>query len=289
MGTEARNPRSIGLDKMTPQEIVRLMNEEEHQVIRAMKAAEPQLAEAIAQCAEVYNGGGRIVYVGAGTSGRVARMDAAEMPPTFGIDNTRFIALTAGGDEAASNAIEDAEDEVHSAMEGINKLGLGPGDALIALAASGRTPYVVAAAKHAGAKGVWTCGIANNPGAPLFDHVDLAILLETGPEVLTGSTRLKAGTSQKLALNTISTGTMVLAGKVVENLMIDVKAKNHKPKWTPYAYWKPTIGTCGAWWRCFTPKSASEPSRRSIARPILGDLARQGDARPGLPSRGSVR
>lgn len=230
MGTEARNPRSIGLDKMTPQEIVRLMNEEEHQVIRAMKAAEPQLAEAITQCAEVYNGGGRIVYVGAGTSGRVARMDAAEMPPTFGIDNTRFIALTAGGDEAASNAIEDAEDEVHSAMEGINELGLGPGDALIALAASGRTPYVVAAAKHAGAKGVWTCGIANNPGAPLFDHVDLAILLETGPEVLTGSTRLKAGTSQKLALNTISTGTMVLAGKVVENLMIDVKAKNHKLK-----------------------------------------------------------
>ncbi len=230
MGTEARNPRSIGLDKMTPQEIVRLMNEEEHQVIRAMKAAEPQLAEAITQCAEVYKGGGRIVYVGAGTSGRVARMDAAEMPPTFGIDNTRFIALTAGGDEAASNAIEDAEDEVHSAMEGINQLGIGPGDALIALAASGRTPYVVAAAKHAGAKGVWTCGIANNPGAPLFDHVDLAILLETGPEVLTGSTRLKAGTSQKLALNAISTGTRVLAGKVVENLMIDVKAKNQKLK-----------------------------------------------------------
>ncbi len=228
MTTESRNPRSIGLDRMSGAEIVRLMNEEEQAVLKALAQAEGSIAEAAAKAAEAFQKGGRVVYVGAGTSGRVALADSAEMPPTFGIEPDRFIALVAGGASAAGTAIENAEDDDLAPVEEMNALRLTPDDIVIGLAASGRTPYVIGAVRHARQKGLWTCGIANNPGAPLFDHVDLPILLHTGPEVLTGSTRLKAGTSQKLILNRISTTAMVLSGKVIENLMVDVKATNAK-------------------------------------------------------------
>lgn len=230
MGTEARNPRSYGLDKMSAHEIVRLMNEEEYAVLRALQSAEGAIATAIERAAIAYQRGGRVIYVGAGTSGRVATMDAAEMPPTFGVDDTRFIALIAGGTDAGGKAIEDAEDDVHAAITALNGLHLTPSDVVIGLAASGTTPFVVAAVKHARQKGVWTAAIANNANAPLLLEAEHPILLDTGPEILTGSTRLKAGTAQKLALNRISTGAMVLSGKVIENLMVDVKAKNQKLK-----------------------------------------------------------
>lgn len=230
MNTEARNPRSIGLDRMTAQEIVRLMNEEEQQVLRALTQAEVAIATAVEKAAFAYQSGGRIIYVGAGTSGRMATMDAAEMPPTFGTDPERFVAIVAGGATAGTQAVEDAEDDEHAAIAAMNELAVNSKDVVIGLAASGRTPFVIAALRHARQKGVYTVGIANNRTAPLFDQVDLAIFLDTGPEVLTGSTRLKAGTAQKLILNRISTGAMVLSGKVVENLMIDVKAKNQKLK-----------------------------------------------------------
>jgi len=230
MSTEARNPRSIGLDKMEATEIVRLMNEEEQTVMRCMAKAERSIAEAGEHAARAFQTGGRIVYVGAGTSGRIATMDAAEMPPTFGIDPSHFVAIVAGGESAGSTANETAEDDEHAAIEALNQLGIGPKDVVIGLAASGRTPFVIAAIRHASQKGVWTCAIANNKHAPVFEHAEHAILLDTGPEVLTGSTRLKAGTAQKLALNRISTIAMVLSGKVVENLMVDVKAKNAKLK-----------------------------------------------------------
>ncbi len=230
MSTEARNPRSFGLDKMSAQEIVRLMNEEEQTVIRALQAAEGGLAQAAEKAAEAFRGGHRVIYVGAGTSGRIATMDAAEMPPTFGIEADRFIALHAGGAQAQSQAIEDAEDSEVAAIQDLNEAAAARGDVVIGLAASGRTPYVLGAIRHAKQKGIWTCGIANNPHSPLLSEADLGVLLETGPEVLTGSTRLKAGTAQKLALNRISTAAMVLSGKVIENLMVDVKAKNHKLK-----------------------------------------------------------
>lgn len=230
MTTESRNPRSIGLDKMSAAEIVRLMNEEEQAVIKALSQAEADIAEAAIRAADAFQKGGRILYVGAGTSGRVALADAAEMPPTFGIEPDRFIALVAGGSAANTVAIEGAEDDDLAPVEEMNALRLTPDDIVIGLAASGRTPYVIGAMRHARQKGLWTCGIANNPGAPLFDHVDHPILLHTGPEVLTGSTRLKAGTSQKLVLNRISTAAMVLSGKVIENLMVDVKATNVKLK-----------------------------------------------------------
>jgi len=213
---------------MSAQEIVRLMNEEEIAVNRAVSSAEKQIALAAEKAAQAYQAGARVIYVGAGTSGRVATMDAAEMVPTFGLDGNRFVAVVAGGSASEGRAIEDAEDDEHAAISRLNDLGIDRNDVLIALAASGRTPFVVAAARHAVQKGVWTCGIANNKGGPLLDVVDLAIVLDTGPEVLTGSTRLKAATAQKLVLNAISTTAMVLSGKVVETLMVDVKANNQK-------------------------------------------------------------
>jgi len=228
MSTESRNPRSIGLDKMSAQQIVRLMNEEEQAVIRALQHAERRIAEVAERVAFSYKSGGRIVYVGAGTSGRTAAADAAEMPPTFGIPGNRFIALIAGGVDAFDHSIEDAEDDEIAAISEVNRLDLGANDTLIGIAASGKTPFVVAAVRHARAKGIWTCGIANTQPSPLLTEAELPIFLDTGPEVLTGSTRLKAATAQKLVLNRISTAAMVLCGKVVQNLMIDVKATNSK-------------------------------------------------------------
>jgi N-acetylmuramic acid 6-phosphate etherase len=228
MGTESRNPRSYGLDKMSAREIARLMNEEEHAVFRALQAAEESLSIAISHAADAFSRGGRIFYVGSGTSGRIATADAAEMPPTFGIEPDRFVAIVSGGAVAAEKAIEDAEDDPAASIQVLNLMGLNPNDILVGIAASGTTPFVLSAIKHAKQKGVWTCGIANNRSTPVIEEADLGILLDTGPEVLTGSTRLKAGTAQKLALNRISTGAMVLNGKVMENLMVDVKAKNIK-------------------------------------------------------------
>lgn len=215
---------------MSALEMVRLMNEEEQVITRALKLAEPQLAECATKAAETFMAGGRVIYVGAGTSGRIAVMDAAEMPPTFGVDSDRFIALVAGGHIAAGRAMEDAEDDEFSAISALNELHLSRKDIVIGITASGRTPYVVSAIKHAKQKGLWTCGIANNRSTPVLEVGDLGILLDTGPEVLTGSTRLKAGTAQKMALNRISTVAMVLSGKVIENLMVDVKPKNQKLK-----------------------------------------------------------
>jgi N-acetylmuramic acid 6-phosphate etherase len=230
MSTESRNPRSFGLDKMSAREIVRLMNEEEFAVINALKEAEQPLAIAAEKVAEAFQRGGRTIYVGSGTSGRIALADAAEMPPTFGIDSTSFVALVSGGSGAQRLAKEDAEDDEYEAITALNKMSVTPVDVVIGITASGRTPFVVAAVRHARQKGLWTCGIVNNKDTPLYQAADLGILLNTGAEILTGSTRLKAGTAQKLALNRISTAAMVLSGKVVSNLMVDVKAKNGKLK-----------------------------------------------------------
>lgn len=215
---------------MTAQEIVRLMNEEESVVIRALYAAEESIAVAIQKAAEAYLCGGRVIYMGSGTSGRIALADAAEMPPTFGLEPECFVALVSGGPEAGAQAVEDAEDDPHAAIESLNGIRANHKDVVIGIAASGTTPFVIGGLRHARQKGIWTCAIANNRAAPVFDEADLSILLDTGPEVLTGSTRLKAGTAQKMTLNRISTGAMVLAGKVIENLMVDVKAKNAKLK-----------------------------------------------------------
>ncbi|MBX3117525.1 MAG: N-acetylmuramic acid 6-phosphate etherase [Fimbriimonadaceae bacterium] len=229
MSTEGRNPRSYGLDKMSAQEIIRLMNEEEYSVLRALQAVEELIAIVSQKAANTFMAGGTVVYVGAGTSGRIATTDAAEMPPTFGVDPNRFVAVVAGGPIVAGGYTqEDAEDDEHAAIDALNALSLTRESIVIGLAASGKTAFTLAAVRHAQQKGIWTCGIANNANGPLLQLADLGIFLDTGPEILTGSTRLKAGTSQKLILNRISTAAMVLSGKVVENLMVDVKAKNEK-------------------------------------------------------------
>lgn len=228
ISTEARNPRSFGLDKMNSREVVRLMNEEEAIVIRALQQVEADLAIAAERAAQAFLCGGRIIYVGSGTSGRVAIMDAAEMPPTFGLEPGVFVAIVSGGSAAEGVAQEDAEDDDVAAITALNELRLTPVDILIGIAASGKTPFVLSAIRHARAKGLWTCGIVNNPKTPIELDADLGIVLKTGPEVLTGSTRLKAGTAQKMALNRISTAAMVMSGKVIQNLMVDVKAKNGK-------------------------------------------------------------
>ena len=152
------------------------------------------------------------------------------MPPTFGIEADRFVAIVAGGTVARDQAVEDAEDDIYASITALNDMSANRHDIVIGLAASGTTPFVVSAVHHARQKGIWTCGIANNKGATLLEVADHSIVLDTGPEILTGSTRLKAGTAQKLVLNRISTIAMVLSGKVVENLMVDVKAKNQKLK-----------------------------------------------------------
>lgn len=226
--TESRNPRSTNLDKLSALEAVQLMNAEEAEVLNALNAASKTLANAAERVADAFLKGGTIFYVGSGTSGRLAALDAAEMPPTFGTSPHQFVAILAGGETAFGKANEGAEDEVEGALESLKAKNLNPNDVLIGIAASGETPYVLGAIRYAKSLGVWTCGIANNPESSLLNEADLGILLNTGPEVLTGSTRLKAGTAQKLALNRISTVAMVLAGRVRENLMIEVKATNEK-------------------------------------------------------------
>jgi len=226
--TEQRNPASGSLGELRPDEVIALMNTEEHRSLWAVEQATPQLAQAAERIAGVFAAGGRTVFVGAGTSGRIALQEAAELPPTFGVEPWAFSVLAAGGALMGPTAITRTEDDVAAAPEALQRLRVGPGDAVIGLAASGTTPFVRAGVRAAAAAGAWTCGIAHNPGAPLLEDSELGILLDTGPEVLTGSTRLKAGTAQKLALNRITTTAMVLAGRVVGNHMVDLTGSNKK-------------------------------------------------------------
>lgn len=226
--TERRNPASRGLDEMTVGSILRLMNEEDRSVPEAIAEALPQVEAAVEVLVEAWRAGGSWIYVGAGTSGRVAAMDAAECPPTFGVSPNRVQAMVAGGQDAATKAIERAEDDRDAAVRDLEALGLGQEDAVVGLAASGRTPYVVSAVRHASEMGCATVGVCNNPGSELSQIAQVGIEVVTGPEVLTGSTRLKAGTSQKLVLNMLSTAAFTRLGKVYENFMVDVQATNEK-------------------------------------------------------------
>ena len=228
MTTETPNPRSVGLDRMDTGQVVRLMNNEERAVLDALDNAATQLAVAADRVHDIYTGGGRLFLLGAGTSGRLAVQEAAELPATFGVPPESFVAFIASGPTGGPSAITSTEDDVVAATAALTAAGCGPDDGVIALAASGTTPFVLAGVRHARVQGAWTCGIANNPRTPLLTAADLGILLDTGPEVVTGSTRLKAGTAQKAALNRITTAAMVRAGKVISNLMVEVTATNAK-------------------------------------------------------------
>jgi N-acetylmuramic acid 6-phosphate etherase len=226
--TEQRNPRSMELDRLSAGEIVELMNQEEQAALEAVERSAPEIAATAEDVAAAYEDGGRILYLGAGTSGLLALVDALEMPATFGVEQERFGAMIAGPPLGSRAVITQAEDDADAAAAALENAGFGPADAVIGLAASGTTPFVVAGVRHARARGCRTCGIANNPGTPLLEAGARSILLDTGPEVLTGSTRLKAGTAQKLTLNRISTTAMVRAGRVVSNLMVELSPKTEK-------------------------------------------------------------
>lgn len=226
--TESRNPETMNLDEMTPLEIVQVMNNEDAHVIEAIRGELPRIAQAIEWTTEGMRAGGRIIYMGAGTSGRLGVLDAAECPPTFGVPPDLVVGLIAGGEKAFIHAVEGAEDSPTMGVDDLKALGLTDKDVVIGLAASGRTPYVAHALDYARGVGCHTVAIACNKGSVIGGHADLAIEPVCGPEVLTGSTRLKAGTAQKLILNMISTATMVGMGKVYQNLMVDVQQTNEK-------------------------------------------------------------
>lgn len=228
LNTERRNPRSSGLDRLPTTDLLTVMNDEDATVAGAVRAALPQVAEAVEAIAAALAAGGRLVYVGAGTSGRLALLDAAECPPTFSTDPGQVIALLAGGEQAFTRAIEGAEDDTEQPARDLDAAGVSAADVVVGLTASGRTPYVIAALDHASSLGARTVSIACNPGSAVGGHADIAIDLDTGPEVLTGSTRLKAGTAQKLVCNMLTTGAMVRLGKVFDNLMVDMAPTNAK-------------------------------------------------------------
>ena len=226
--TEQRNPASARLDEMSVESILYLMNEEDRRVPEAVARALPQIAAAVRALVEAWRSGGRWIYTGAGTSGRLAALDAAECQPTFGAPPERVLALLAGGSSAAARSVEGAEDDRAAAVRDLDSLALHPDDMVVGLAASGRTPYVVSAVEYASRVGCATVGISSNVGSELGAAASVAIELDTGPEVLTGSTRLKAGTSQKMVLNMLSTAAFARLGKVYENLMIDLQPANEK-------------------------------------------------------------
>lgn len=228
MTTETRNPHTMELDRMSELEIVTAMNQEDAKVPQAVSRCLPQIAQAAAFAVEAFRSGGRMFYLGAGTSGRLGVLDAAECPPTFGVPREMVVGLIAGGDQAFTTAIEGAEDSLTLAEEDLKAHDLSGRDFVVGIAASGRTPYVLGGLEYAKSLGCHTAAIACNAGSAVGRAAELAIEVDCGPEVLTGSTRLKSGTAQKLILNMISTASMVRMGKVYQNLMVDVVQTNEK-------------------------------------------------------------
>ena len=228
MSTETRNPNTRNLDTMSPLEIVTVMNQEDAKVPAAITPALPQIAQCVTWAAESIAQGGRIIYMGAGTSGRLGVLDAVECPPTFGVAPEVVVGLIAGGEKAFVKAVEGAEDSRELGRNDLVQIGLEKRDIVIGIAASGRTPYVLGGLDYAKEVGCHTAAISCNPGSAIGKAAELAIEVVPGPEVLTGSTRLKSGTCQKLILNMISTATMVRSGKAYQNLMVDVMQTNEK-------------------------------------------------------------
>lgn len=226
--TEARNPASTALDTMSALEIAGLMNREDTLVVNAVAAALPEIARAAEIASAAITSGRRLFYAGAGTSGRLGVLDAAECPPTFGVTPGTVVGLIAGGRAAVSGSVEGAEDRREQGGNDLATEGFSAGDVLIGVSASGSTPYVLGALGRAKELGGRAIGLTCNPETPLHSLAEFTITILVGPEVLTGSTRLKAGTAQKMALNMISTAAMVLAGKTYGNLMVDLRATNAK-------------------------------------------------------------
>lgn len=225
--SQDRLEASLDIDRLPTTEVVRIIQEQDALVAAAVATQAARIAHAIDEIAGRMRHGGRLFYAGAGTSGRIAMLDASELPPTYGIDPSLVRVLIAGGERAYFEAIEGAEDDEEAAIEAVNR-ELTSDDAIVGIAASGTTPYTVAAMRKANLLGALTVGVTNVPTSPLAQHVDIPIVVETGPEVIMGSTRMKSGTAQKLVLNQLSTGVMIRLGHVYSNLMIDMPATNEK-------------------------------------------------------------
>ena len=228
--TEQRNPNSMHVDSLSALEIVQLMNEEDKQVPLAIEKCLPQIAQAVECIVAAFQQGGRLVYIGAGTSGRLGVLDASECPPTFGVSPEMVKGIIAGGERALRHPIEGAEDSKAQAVVDLQTIQFSSKDVLVGVAASGRTPYVIGALEYAKSLGSVTVSVASNPNSAMANIVDIAIDTVVGPEVLTGSSRLKSGTAQKLVLNILTTASMILMGKCYQNLMVDVQASNEKLK-----------------------------------------------------------
>ncbi|AWM75860.1 N-acetylmuramic acid 6-phosphate etherase [Lactobacillus kullabergensis] len=226
--TEARNPATTHIDTMSTSDMVKTINAEDQKVALAVAGESDQIAKAIDQASTRYSAGGRLIYIGAGTSGRLGVLDAAELVPTYGIKPERAIGLIAGGKKAMFAAVEGAEDSITMGETDLKNLKLTANDIVIGLAASGRTPYVIGGLKYAAKVQALTIAVACVPNSVIGQIAEIAINAVVGPEVITGSTRMKAGTAQKMILNMISTGVMIRQGKVYQNVMVDVQPTNDK-------------------------------------------------------------
>ena len=226
--TEQQNPRSRGLDRKSTLEILRVLNNEDARVAAAVRRQLPQIAKAVNAIVKALSNNGRLICIGAGTSGRIAVLDAAECPPTFGTDPSMVQAIIAGGERALRYATEDAEDSISAGSHDLKHAKISRRDVIVGVSASGTTPYVLGAIAFAKKRGALTVGITSNKNSPLAQQSRIAITPETGPEAVTGSTRMKAGTAQKMVLNLLSTAVMVRMGRVYDNWMIHVALTNAK-------------------------------------------------------------
>ncbi len=226
--TEARNEKTMNLDELSVMELLSIMNDEDEKVPRAIKKELPSIASGIEQIIKSLKQGGRLIYIGAGTSGRIGLLDAVECPPTFGTTPEEVVGLIAGGEKAFIKAVEGAEDNAQLGAQDLKNINLTSNDTVVGIAASGRTPYVIGAIIYANSIGANTIALCCNKNSSVAKEANIAIEIDNGPEILTGSTRLKAGTSQKLVCNMLSTASMIGVGKVYGNLMVDVQLTNEK-------------------------------------------------------------
>lgn len=230
MKTEERNRKSRNLQERSTAEILRRINEEDQKVAVAVREEIPRIKSVVQKFVATFKNGGTVYYVGAGTSGRLGVLDAAEIPPTFGVSRDRVVGLIAGGDEALTSALEGQEDDREAGKRLIREKKVNADDLVIGISASGSTPFVLGCLESASKKGAGTAAITNNKDQPIGKFSEVTVVVETGPEVIAGSTRMKAGTAQKMVLNMISTVSMIRLGKVYDNLMVDVVASNEKLK-----------------------------------------------------------
>lgn len=226
--SEARNPQTVDIDLLPIPDLLRRINAEDKGVALAVEAELDNIAQAVERIEAAFRNGGRLVYIGAGTSGRLGVLDASECPPTFSVTPEMVIGIIAGGDRALREAIEGAEDDAPQGAADLKAIDLAARDVVVGIAVSGKTPYVIGALDHARAIGADAIALTCNPGAEIARHADITIAPVVGPEVLAGSTRLKSGTAQKMVLNMLSTAAMIRIGKTYENLMVDLSISNRK-------------------------------------------------------------